>query len=158
MLNKNIELVSQTRKRLRFKSRLFKGLLKEEAEAAISKLPGVKSIKVNPVIGSVLVVCDEGVFDIGQFEPALNSLAEQNSEQKPTIPLEENKKGKSATVGKRHSLYRRLRKVENRGMAVFGTACLAGVITKAWHLHSWAGWIFAIASIAHTYRYRKVVW
>ena len=158
MLNKNIELVSQTKKRLRFKSRLFKGLLKEDAEAALSKLPGVKSIKVNPVIGSVLVVCDEEVFDIGQFEPALNSLAKQISEEKPTIPLQEKKKDTSVTVSKKRSLYRKLRKVENRGMAVFGTACLAGVLTKAWHLHSWAGWIFAIASIAHTYRYRKVVW
>lgn len=155
---KEVRLVSQTKNRIRFQSQLFKGTNAEEIQAELSNLAGVDSVRINSITGSVIVFCDGEKFNPEDFKQTFYSLA-QNFQPSETANQASLTKGDvQRSLKKRIFLRQKLRKIENRSMAVFGTACLVGVLTKSWRLHSWAGWFFAIASLAHTYRYRKSVW
>ena len=153
-----IRLISQTKSRLRFQCPLFKGTNTEAIQKELSKLAGINSVQINSVTGSVIVLCDSEKFHLEEFKQTLSSLVQNFQPSESVSQVTRAKRDAQFTFKKKPSLKRKFRKLENRSMAVFGTACLAGVLAKSWHLHSWAGWFFAIASIAHTYRYRKNVW
>ncbi len=164
MFSVKANILSETKGRVRFGC---PQLYTEDGEAFAKKLlkiDGVKSAKVNPTTGTLLMIYEPKEFNEGEFSKIFNKLIEKQAKQN----LEALKyfryspkarpDSKPDDKPKKSPLLHRLRTVENRGMAISGVGLLAGILLKKYGLHSAAGWVFIAAAIAHSIRYRRTIW
>ncbi len=164
MFNVKAKVLSETKGRVRFGC---PQLHTEDGEAFAKKflkIEGVKSVKVNPNTGTLLMTYEPKEFNDAEFSKAFNKIiekqAKQNIEAMKHFRYSPKARPESKPVGetRKSPLLHRLRTVENRGMAISGVGLLAGILLKRATLHSAAGWVFIAAAIAHSIRYRRTIW
>ncbi len=164
MFNVKAKILSETEGRVRFGC---PQLHVEDSEAFAKKflkIDGVKSAKVNPTTGTLLMTYEPEGFNKEEFSKIFNKLIEKRAKQNIEAMKhfryspKARPESKSDNETRKSPLLHRLRTVENRGMAISGVGLLAGILLKRAALHSAAGWVFIAAAVAHSIRYRRTIW
>lgn len=153
MFNLNGKISSLTEGRLRIKTPLLKTADKTSLIQSLKKVNGVESLKLNQTTGSLLVTFDPKKLNTAEFEKTFDECLKirEQTVSEEVLEVADERESKRRKL----DLYRSFRKIENQTMAAAGTLCLLGVGFKLWRLHSWAGWIFSAAAVAHSIRYKK---
>lgn len=155
MNNLNGIITSSTEGRIRIRSSSLKSTSSKQLFEALKDVDGIRSLKFNATTGSLLVSFDPKSFSSFKFEQEFNKCVEEISETDISKEKSSTPEAAKKTDFSKIRVYKMMRKVENQTMAFAGSLCLLGVGLKLWKLHSWAGWVFSAAAIAHSVRYKK---
>ncbi len=170
--------------RVRIRHPALKGLTSEDEKLLVQtakSVEGILAVRVNPAVGSLLIVWDEDVLSQQELCEALEFLATalgldvgngtastpQAGAQTSAVPAWGKKDAASRLQETADVLVRRLvpdvknikrarRMAQNRVMLGLGAACVAALAMNK-RLHGVLGYAFTALALVHSYQHRRVI-